>query len=292
MLNVVLIKPIGSTIGRCWMVRRMRKTLLGKYTLHGRSQVVVKALAEHSLKVKRAKGGSKHSILTMDHEEKAQEAFGLTEEERFAVGDELLMSVLNFRLLTKKQMKHIRFFTMVVLLQLFVALPVRKTGLQGSVDDPSFGSPLPPESLVQQYGESSIYRVFEIFAEDLNMSNSIAIYGLHQQSVWMYVAPVNKYLSDQALRSFVASNSNATYLLNCKRTGWAQPANLDKGGKFGMGLVIVVAVFMSLLLVKKIRGSVVKRSRVIWQVIRLSVRRDVARTVTVAEPVAAAADAV
>jgi len=292
MLNVVVIKPIGSTIGRLWMVRRMRKTLLGKYTLHGRSQVVIKALAEHSLKVKRAKGRSKHSILTMDHEEKAQEAFGLTEEERFAVGDELLMSVLNFRLLAKKQMKHIRFFTMVVLLQLFVALPVRKTGLQGSVDDPSFGSSLPPDSLVQQHANSSLYRVFEIFAEDQAIEQKTTpLFGLHQQSVWMYVAPVNRYLSDLALQSFVAANANATWLRDCKRTGWAQPASLDDGGKVGMGFVIVFFVFLSLMLVKKIRGNIVKRSKLLWQVVRLSVLHET-KTVTVSHSTAAAADVV
>ena len=87
---LLLIKPIGSTIARCLLIRKMRKTLLGKRTIHGRSLVAVKAIA-HKRTLHCAPDD-----MALD-EEKQQRELSLTEEELMAVHDELLLAALDFR---------------------------------------------------------------------------------------------------------------------------------------------------------------------------------------------------
>ena len=118
--TLLLIKPIGSLLARWYLIVKMRKTLLGKRTIHGRSQVATNAIAHQ--KTLRMAG----AFNQLD-EGKQQRNLHLTEEELASVENELLMSALNFRILAQKLLQKYDFFSMVVLLQLFLSLPVRST---------------------------------------------------------------------------------------------------------------------------------------------------------------------
>ena len=204
---LMLFKPTGSLLGRWVMVRKMRKMMLGKWTVHGRSQVVAKMFSDHRMGMMRRqkqKGedgapsdGAKRdgAKVTARDEAKQQEQFDLTEEERAAVGDELLISVLNYRLLARKQLKHTGFFTLVVLLQLFVALPVRKTALKGSISntDASLSSVNTSSFFLPGIDESSMRADQRVMALREALVNGTAAqpqdyFQVTQQSVWSYGA--------------------------------------------------------------------------------------------------------
>ena len=117
---LLVIKPAASTIARMWLRAKMRKTLLGKRTMHGTSQIAAKIIAERKIR-HRGKGQTRNA------DDKVREHFNFKEEELEALQEELSLSGLNFAVLRAKLMKKWRFFTCVVLLQLFAAFPVRQT---------------------------------------------------------------------------------------------------------------------------------------------------------------------
>ena len=263
---LLVFKQVGSTLGRMLMNRKMRKTLLGKKTIHGRSQVVIKALSAHKVSLKRATLGEESKGMLGKKEAKAQEDLGLTEEQRFAIGNELLMSAMNYKVLVRKQLKHVKFYTMVTLLQLFVAMPIRQTAMKetysGNVTEslallsltksnfdlvrlghtsPSVGSH-PHDTLLHTNRSSHSRAAF--LMPDL-------FYVVPQQSSWVYVPPVMRYYADEQLQRTLQSSRFPAGVVACTSTGW-QPHRSDAGFTVFMGVALVVAVLVMQLLCMKL----------------------------------------
>jgi len=110
-LILLFIKPAASTLARFWLMVKMRRTLLGKKTMHGTSQIAAQIIVERQMK------------LCDNVDQRVQAGFNYREEELAAVQDELRLSGLNFNLLRAKLMRKWHFFVAVVLLQLFSAFP-------------------------------------------------------------------------------------------------------------------------------------------------------------------------
>ena len=237
---LLLLKPLGATLARCLMIRKMRKTLLGKKTLHGRSLVASKAIA-HRRTVRSsmadASGGAGAGVGGALDEQRQQRELALTEEELLSVHDELLLSVLDFRILAIKLVKKYKFFSMVVLLQLFLALPVRSTA---PLDD---SVALAPSS---------------------NASTPTPYFSVARQGVWTYVPPQLALQSDERLRlafsrTFAdeATNVRNATALNATaclvdvasfRGWWSDMAERNSGTHvaLGAGLLLVLALFVGL----------------------------------------------
>ena len=111
------IKPVGMGIARLMLARKMRKTLLGKRTIHGTSSLAAKLMAESGI----VKGSE------ADRDAQLHKDFKFTVEELEAVKGDLSLLGLNFALLRNKLMRKVRFFAAVAVLQCFVAFPVRAT---------------------------------------------------------------------------------------------------------------------------------------------------------------------
>jgi len=114
---LLVIKPAASMIARAILSRHMRKTLLGKKTIHGVSKLAAELMASRKVL------GSKGTLVQED--EKVHARFELVEEQLELVSRELSITNLNYKLLTYRLIKrsHI-FFACVVAYQLFAALPV------------------------------------------------------------------------------------------------------------------------------------------------------------------------
>jgi hypothetical protein len=120
---LLIVKPGASTIARWILARTMRKTMLGKSTIHGTSRLAAKIIAERNM--------VKHKV---DVDEKVQSAFDYVEEELAAVKSELSLSGLDFQILRTKQMRKWRFYLAVIVLQLFSAFRVKSTEAYYTVD--------------------------------------------------------------------------------------------------------------------------------------------------------------
>ena len=113
---LLFIKPAASYFARSWIRIKMRRTLLGKKTMHGTSQLAAKIMAERKLV---AGGGAKAG------DAKVEEAFAkvYVAEELLAVKDEVSLSGLNFKVLRSRVMRKWKFYFCVVIFQLFSAFP-------------------------------------------------------------------------------------------------------------------------------------------------------------------------
>jgi hypothetical protein len=149
-----LIKPAASTFARNLLRTKMRKTLLGKETMHGKSQLAAKIMAER--KIKRGADG----------DEQVRKAFAsvYVDEELAAVEEELSLSGLKFAVTRMRAMKKWNFYLTVIILTLFSAFQVRIEG------------PANP------YEEGVAY-TFSDCHEDNGFS------ALPLSSVWLYVPP-------------------------------------------------------------------------------------------------------
>jgi hypothetical protein len=151
---LLLIKPAASTFARNLLRTKMRKTLLGKETMHGKSQLAAKIMAER--KIKRGADG----------DEQVRKAFAsvYVDEELAAVEEELSLSGLKFAVTRMRAMKKWNFYLTVIILTLFSAFQVRIEG------------PANP------YKEGVAY-TFSDCHEDNGFS------ALPLSSVWLYVPP-------------------------------------------------------------------------------------------------------
>ena len=116
---LLVVKPIASLLARMALKRAMRKTLLGKPTIHGVSPLAARLIAERRL-VKSKAGG-------VGSDEQLHKEFDLTKEELQVVKEDLSLSGLNFRVLRRKLLNRSSFFAAVAVLQCFAAFPVRRT---------------------------------------------------------------------------------------------------------------------------------------------------------------------
>ena len=236
-LLLLLFKPIGSSLGRLLMNRKMRKTLLGKKTLHGRSQVIIKALSAHKVSLTRSTLGEASRGMFSHKEAKAQEDLGLTEEQRFAIGDELLMSAMNYRVLIRKQLKHIKFYTMVMLLQLFVALPVRQTAIKEV-----FNSNVTDSIADMDLNRSNYDLLRATYGKGANSTGlPDLLYVVAQQTSWIYVPPVVRYHTDGQLQTTLQSSRVSEDVVACTSLGWQRRFN-DPGLSVFLGLVMLFVV--------------------------------------------------
>jgi hypothetical protein len=116
---LLLIKPAAAVLARTLLKRAMRKTLLGKRTVHGVSQLAARLIAERQLVTSGSAAGGLGSDAQLHKE------LGLSAEELAAVRDELSLAGLNFRVLWRRLLKRSTFFAAVAVLQAFAAFPVR-----------------------------------------------------------------------------------------------------------------------------------------------------------------------
>lgn len=105
----------------------MRKTLLGKQTMHGYSQLASKIMTQRKIRKDTSRTGD-------DLVKQAFESI-YVEEEMKAVEEELSLSGLNFSVTRSRAMKKWRFFLCVVILQLFSAFQVRRRGPAKMLED-------------------------------------------------------------------------------------------------------------------------------------------------------------
>ena len=126
------------------------------------------------------------------------------------------------------------------------------------------GITLPTPDFIQQHANRSIYEVFDIeeqLQKAANATSNGAFFALPLQSGWVYVSPVDKFLSDVALREYMHDHEGASFLVDCKRAGWTDFPELDEPAKVALGISIIVAVFLVLMLVKNVRAFIVNRMR-------------------------------
>jgi hypothetical protein len=165
----------------------MRKTLLGKRTIHGTSALAAKIMSERALV--KGKGA----------DDKAQEAFSkvVSKEELMAVGEELKISGLNYAVLTTRVMRKWRFYTSTTLLMLFAAFPCRQKVVDG----------------MEPFRDGA-----HIELADYNSYDDL--HPLPVTSVWYYVPPRAAVLLDPALFN------SATADVDCETIegeGWPAP---------------------------------------------------------------------
>jgi hypothetical protein len=188
---LLIIKPVASTVARMILKRAMRKTLLGKATLHGTSQLAARIMAEQRLGV--IDGVSK----VRSADDRVQSAFDFVEEELEAVRAELSLSGLNFGLLRVKQMRKWRFFLAVVLLQLFSAFRVR------------------------------VYEPLCYYKDaDTTIVEYIDAVPLPLASAWDYVPPSVLALADRELGEALLELETDPSVCWSRYTGWTHPPDL------------------------------------------------------------------
>jgi len=128
---LLVIKPLVSRLARAYLVRTMRKTMLGKTTIHGTSQIAARIIAERRIHKSRKSDAAspreegETSSEFIDAQQSVLEEFGLTTEELMAIKDDLSLTGLNFRVLRVKQLRKWRFFSCVAILQAFACFPAR-----------------------------------------------------------------------------------------------------------------------------------------------------------------------
>jgi len=190
---LLIIKPLFSWIARAWLRVKMRKTLLGKRTMHGTSQLAAKIISER--KITAGKSG----------DAKVQEAFAkvYVEEELAAVKEELSLSGLNYSVLRTRVMRKWKFYLCTVLLTLFSSFPCRRMVLADTTSFDAGGS----------------YATEGIIINSLEVLEPLPL-----PSVWFYVPHpimnvINPVLSYDVLNERVAFCTNTTvpYL------GWQVP---------------------------------------------------------------------
>ena len=208
---MLVIKPAASTIARCWLRRKMRKTLLGKRTMHGTSRIAAQIVSERKLRM----GAARRRQQQRNVDEKVVDHFDFREEELAAVREELSFSTLNFAVLRAKSMKKWRYYLAVVVLQLFSAFPCRRSipnGVLARWDAPPLVGHANASAGISAEGAASrgtgtgSMRVVAVEMEAMPLS-----------SCWYYVPPelaskLSLRLSDTLTRT---AHPNASSTLEC-----------------------------------------------------------------------------
>jgi hypothetical protein len=158
---LLIIKPGASRLSQRILTRAMRKTLLGKETIHGRSAIAARILANQRI-VKTEE----------DTDKELHKEFDLAVEELHLVAQDLSLSGLNFKLLRGKLLRKLHFYTAVVVLQCFAAFPVHANAPLGLAWDSQTRT---------YFTDSQVYVT------------------VPKQSVWMYVPPAYYLAKDEAL---------------------------------------------------------------------------------------------
>ena len=187
---LVLVKPLAASLARVILKRAMRKTLLGKRTIHGISAIVTKQIQRQQY-AKVGRGLRQKSFGALGH--LARDAkMDLVEEELVALRDELSVSGLDFAVLFPKVMKKYKFFASVVLLQLFGVFQVYVKA---------------PTDLAAAS------------AHNASASATPHVTWLPAQSVWMHLEPRVAYCIDEQLRD-VYTPQMATLSRGCLVDGF------------------------------------------------------------------------
>ena len=206
---LLCIKPAASAIARRILIRTMRKTLLGKETMHGRSALAARIITASQMvkttsKSRVGKGGGgggagRQGEGGIGSDAELQSKFDLVEEELAAVREELSLTGLNFRVLRKRQLKKWRFYSAVCIVMSFAAFSVRQT------------APIAEQRAAVAAGGGGGDVGSPVEAQ-LFDSQSFDV-PLH--SVWMYVPPQIALLMDESLRdAFEVANNDSTVICN------------------------------------------------------------------------------
>jgi len=198
---LLCVKPAASLIARSWLRAKMRKTLLGKRTMHGTSQLAARIIASRKIVAKDKDGNEVGSDVQLQRE------FNLVEEHLAAVREDLSLSGLDFNLLVRKQLRKWKFYAAVMFIQCFAAFPVRrhrpfdfKSGFDEKIN-----------ILKDIHNTTPAYRATRAA---LAASIDASLVALSKDAVWYYVAPVLVGQYDVELRQkfvdFIATNSTCS----------------------------------------------------------------------------------
>lgn len=193
-LFLLVIKPFMGLLARHVLQRRMRKTLLGKKTIHGQSMIAAKLKVDAALNVGKRDGGSGGAA-------NIHERFNLTEEQLKAVQDDLTLSGLNFALLYRKLLRKWRFYVCVSLLQCFASFQVHMTAPLVSATG----------STLQDHMTGS------------HDAHTAKLVVLPQRSAWAYVPPPISLHKDPLLAAAFNLSLSAVNPASCPtqgHTGW------------------------------------------------------------------------
>ena len=184
-LMLLCIKPVAAWLARHILITDMRKTLLGKATMHGTSAIAAGIIASKRIHKEKKERKAGETDFT-EAEAAVQAKFGYSEDELMAVREDLTLTDINFRLLRAKQFRKWRFFTCVAILQAFAAFPVHVTApvydLPPLMQD-EWGD-LPLNSLRPSSWNASIGLDFLEKSMDFNYGPRFQV---PRQSVWLYV---------------------------------------------------------------------------------------------------------
>ena len=184
-LMLLCIKPVAAWLARHILITDMRKTLLGKATMHGTSAIAAGIIASKRIHKEKKERKAGETDFT-EAEAAVQAKFGYSEDELMAVREDLTLTDINFRLLRAKQFRKWRFFTCVAILQAFAAFPVHVTApvydLPPLMQD-EWGD-LPLGSLRPSSWNASIGLDFLEKSMDFNYGPRFQV---PRQSVWLYV---------------------------------------------------------------------------------------------------------
>ena len=208
---LLCLKPFCSVIAQMILIRTMRKTMMGKTTIHGTSQIAAQIIADKKIKGGKKDGSSEFA----DAQEKIINEFGLGYEELLAVADDLSLTGINFRLLRIKQLRKWRFYSVVALLQTFLAFQVRTTA---PVEHTEAATSAAFTSLGYNRTNWTVDSMVDLLAE----RRYIPVYKVPQQSVWLYVdGTFNHLASVPKLQAEIASRDQEIQASGvCYYDGW------------------------------------------------------------------------
>jgi len=240
---LICLNHTSSYIGLALLRRDMRKTLLGKTTMHGTSSIAANLMANRRIKGRRDSHAEEDNEVAQADAEIA-ESLGLTEEQKAVIGDELTLTGLNFRVLRTKQLRKWRFYCAVAVLQTFACFPVRRqapvNGQNLLADDGNTHS----EAARQWYGAVSVGGDQSKNANDSKILTDLSrqtatptvgqtlalledtygtIFTLPRQSTWSYVDGTFAHLIDQAYHEQFSGETYVRRAANesdCRYDGW------------------------------------------------------------------------
>lgn len=180
-LVLLAIKPFAMQLAQWVLQRDMRKTLLGKRTIHGQSRLAAKLKVDAALNV-----GRKTSSVETRAQANIHEAFNFTEEQLKAVQDDLTLAGLNFHVLRTKLLRKWRFYICVSVLQCFASFQVHMQ------------APLLSSGAAQMAAMAAA-------------PENVSLVVLPQRSAWAYVPPPISLNKDELLAmAFNESLANVT----------------------------------------------------------------------------------
>jgi len=203
---IAILKLLAGFAARTFLMRSMRKTLLGQKTMHGRSDLAHEILASHAM----VKGGNAAARANKIHETHLRK--NLSDEEHIKdVRRELSLKNLDYRVFSKRFLKRFGPFLMCCMaFELFACFPVCRIAPVDYVDHPS--DTFQKAAEIAKLAENN-------YAPGINASQvAFNTTYIHVPSwlVWMYVPPSERIAFDYQL------NEHYTNFPEWSDLGWAR----------------------------------------------------------------------